>query len=387
MKILFYCQHVLGVGHFFRGLEICRALDRHQVVMAVGGPPLDHGDLGRVKLERLPELSMDAEFKTFRRSDPHTPLAEIRAKRKRILAGIFDELDPDVFIVELYPFGRKAFRFELDPLLEKARIKPSGTRLTVCSLRDILVEKKDQAAYEARVVETLNKYFDALLVHSDPVLIDLNRTFAGLDRLKIPLVYTGFVAAQPRPGAREDIRTSLGLKQEEKLIVAAAGGGAVGFELLAAASRALTLLPASPRHFLQIFSGPFMSDEDFEALRVSAGEGIRIERFTPDYTSWLAAADLSLSLAGYNTTMNILAAGVPALVLPFAQNREQRMRAEAMARLGALEILSPGDLDPDRLAGRITAGLEKTPARPGIDLDGAARTALWLENRMREKIR
>ncbi len=36
MKILVYCQHVLGVGHFFRTLEICRALAGHDVVLVSG---------------------------------------------------------------------------------------------------------------------------------------------------------------------------------------------------------------------------------------------------------------------------------------------------------------------------------------------------------------
>ena len=38
MKIVFYCQHVLGVGHFFRSLEICRALAGHEVILVTGGP-------------------------------------------------------------------------------------------------------------------------------------------------------------------------------------------------------------------------------------------------------------------------------------------------------------------------------------------------------------
>ena len=63
-----------------------------------------------------------------------------------------------------------------------------------------------------------------------------------------------------------------------------------------------------------------------------------------------AAADLSVSMGGYNTTMNILASGVPALVWPFGQNREQRLRAERLADLGALRVLEDEDLHPDRLA-------------------------------------
>ena len=41
MKIVIYCQHVLGIGHLFRSLEICRALSGHEVILITGGPQLD----------------------------------------------------------------------------------------------------------------------------------------------------------------------------------------------------------------------------------------------------------------------------------------------------------------------------------------------------------
>ncbi|MCU0555785.1 MAG: glycosyl transferase, partial [Desulfobacterales bacterium] len=110
-----------------------------------------------------------------------------------------------------------------------------------------------------------------------------------------------------------------------------------------------------------------------------AGAGCRIQRFTPDFVSYLAAADLSVSMAGYNTSMNILASRVPALVWPFPQNREQGLRAERLARRGALRVLAASDLQPDALAERMRQALDagRAPAS-GIDLDGAAATAAWL---------
>jgi predicted glycosyltransferase len=94
----------------------------------------------------------------------------------------------------------------------------------------------------------------------------------------------------------------------------------------------------------------------------------------------MAAADLSISMAGYNTCMNILATRVPALVWPFPQNREQKLRAEKLAALGWMQVLGDQDLDPVRLAGLIARQLSQ-PDRPwkSVDLNGAANTAAWLE--------
>jgi predicted glycosyltransferase len=107
---------------------------------------------------------------------------------------------------------------------------------------------------------------------------------------------------------------------------------------------------------------------------------VQVSRFSADFLSYLAAADLSVSMGGYNTTMNILASGVPALVWPFGQNREQRLRAERLADLGALRLLEDEDLRPDRLAAIMDRWIHR-PMRPAIkiNLDGAANTARWIE--------
>ena len=106
---------------------------------------------------------------------------------------------------------------------------------------------------------------------------------------------------------------------------------------------------------------------------------IRRITFTADFLSYLAAADLSVSMGGYNTTMNILATGVPALVWPFPQNREQRLRAGRLAREGILTVIEEEDLRPDRLAGlmgRMLATSNRTVGQ--FNLDGAVNTAKWI---------
>jgi len=79
-------------------------------------------------------------------------------------------------------------------------------------------------------------------------------------------------------------------------------------------------------------------------------------------------------------TMNLLAARVPALVWPFAQNREQRLRAARLEAMGALQLLRDADLEPSRLAALMDRLLER-PGRPetGLDLEGAQATARWID--------
>ena len=181
------------------------------------------------------------------------------------------------------------------------------------------------------------------------------------------------------------MRRRLQIGADEILIIASAGGGNVGAPLLEAVVQAFDRLQAKNRRYLKVFTGPYLDQDEFERLQRLAGQDVEIIRFSSDFLFYMAAADLSVSMGGYNTTMNILAAGVPALVWPFPQNREQRMRAERLDRMGILQVIADKDFDPGRLAGimaRVLSAGDRVSA--GIDLNGAANTAAWIERLQNE---
>jgi predicted glycosyltransferase len=168
--------------------------------------------------------------------------------------------------------------------------------------------------------------------------------------------------------------------------VASAGSGAVGAPLMEAALEAFKRYQSDDGGRLLLFSGPFMPEASYRNLVQSNGGCIRVTRFSDDFLAYLAAADLSISMAGYNTCMNILAAEVPALVWPFAQNREQRYRADRLASIGALQVLEDDDLQADRLAEHMRQAISRGyRLNQPVSLDGAAQTAQWLIQRFRNK--
>lgn len=380
MKVAVYCQYVLGIGHLFRAIEICKALYGHDVILITGGPRIEKTLAGHIREFRMPALQMDDAFKGLFSTDPHVTLERLKERRQALLLSFFKEETPDIFIVELYPFGRKAFRYELDPILEAIRTGGLPGCGVFCSVRDILVEKEDQERHELRAATTLNKYFDAVLVHADPNLVELGDTFFHIDDIAIPVIYTGYIAPQPRADARHSLRNRLGISRDDILVVASAGGGSVGKPLLQSVVRAFKLLEIKNTKHLKVFSGPFLDESSYKELQQVAGDGIVVEKFTPDFLSYLAAADLSVSMGGYNTSMNILAANVPALIWPFTENQEQRMRAESLAKKAAVRVLEDRDLWPHRLTGimeEMILQVDQDDVR--IDLDGAENTARWIE--------
>ena len=388
MKIIFYCQYVWGMGHLVRSLEFARALSDHDVTLVAGGQDVAVDLPAHVDFVRLPALYMDEMFTTLIPGDAARSVAQIKQARKELLFTLFDQKQPDVFIVELYPFGRSIFGFELEPLLEDIRTGKFGVVKTVCSLRDILVEKKDPVAYEQRVLQKLNRDFDALLIHADERLLRLNETFSSADNINIPVVYTGFITQQADPVNGRLLRQELGISSEQKLITASAGGGRSGYKLLASVLDACEMLRDRLNFRLEIFSGPFMEDQEFDRLAVRSAPGTRIQRYTRRFLDYLYAADLSISLAGYNTCMNLLVTRVPALVYPYARQREQPMRVAKMKNLLPMKILDEDDVHPDRFSGCIIdmLGEKRSLKTLPIDMNGAANSASFLSRWVNERI-
>jgi predicted glycosyltransferase len=377
------------MGHLVRSLEFARALSDHDVTLMVGGQEVDMDLPSHVRLLRLPVLTMDEKFTRLIPGTPGLSVDQIRHERKKTIYSLMEKHQPDLFIVELYPFGRSMFGFELEPLLADIREGRLGQVRAVCSLRDILVEKKDPCVYEERVIQKLNRHFDALLVHSDPEILRLEETFSRVADINIPVVYTGFITQQTDAANGRRLRRELALSSAQKLIVASAGGGRSGYRLLTSVIDACELLRDRLPIRLEVFAGPFLEKEKFKNLTARTSAGFRIRRYTKRFLDYLYAADLSVSLAGYNTCMNLLVTRVPALVYPYARQQEQPLRANKIKTLLPMKMLNSADIQPVPLSNHMDQLLHHPGIKdaPSVDLDGAAMAARFLGRWIDESIR
>lgn len=370
MRILVYCQHVLGIGHLIRTFEILKALDGHQVTLMLGGSQTEIPIPAHVTTFQLPPLMMDTSFSALLTVE-NRPVESVKAERVEKISSIFKQTRPDILLIELYPFGRNGFHFELEPLLQLARHDRSSC-LIASSVRDILVDRDNQVKFEQRAIDRLNRYFDLLLVHSDPDVIALDETFSRMGDVAIPVIYTGYINRSPNTDSPH-ATPETGPPGEIPLIVASAGGGSVGYALLEATVRAHSQLTTPCA--LHLYTGPYLDDTARTRLRSLAAGSAVIEKFCPDFPAELAGADLSISMGGYNTTMDVVTAGCPALIYPFEQNHEQRLRALRLGEHIPITLLDSNDLEATRLAGYMEHGLKQHAAKPNIRLNGAEETA------------
>lgn len=362
-SILITVTHLLGIGHLVRARQLARALAAagHEVTLASGGMP-DGKAAAVYRFVQLPPVRTEGtDFRNLLDEDGKAATSERLATRCEQLVTLARQLSPDIVVTEHFPFGRRQLAGEFLALIEAAKAARSGV-LVLASIRDVLVAplRPERLAETAERIATL---FDAVLVHGDPSVLPLEASWPVTPDIAVKLVYTGYLAEPPAlPGTPAE---------SSRTILVSGGGSAAALPLFNATLAAARLLPQRPFHLL---IGRGVSEADFTALRQSAPDNARVEWARPDFPALLAACSLSISQAGYNTVLDLLQAGRPALLVPFdaGNETEQALRAAALERAGLARVGNLGD-GPQALACAIAAGLvQGAPPAARVDLDGAA---------------
>ncbi|MBC06944.1 glycosyltransferase [Thalassospira sp.] len=374
--VMVYVQHLLGIGHVRRMALINQALrDRGiSVTVASGGVPDDGLDFAASNVIQLsPCKTSDTGFSGLVDPDGNAVGDDWKQARKKQLLEAFRETAPKLLLIEMFPFGRRAFRFELIPLFNAA--KEAGIPV-ICSVRDLLVRKKDIKKTEW-MRDTARKYLDAVLVHGDPQLFGFDRSFEFTDDISDLITYTGYVA----PTIDEALAVRGDAHRHGVLV--SAGGGAVGAELIRLAIAARPFSQKYNDATWDIVTGPHFPSDQFEELRSQLPDGVVLHRFLSDFRERMAGAAVSVSQAGYNTLMDVLATRTPAVIVPFAEGgeSEQTERAEVLSKEGVISLLDLDGLSAQSLAKQIDNA--RQPSGIKIALDGAEKTASIIADKIK----
>jgi predicted glycosyltransferase len=373
MNVLIVVTHLLGTGHLSRALTLARAFlaAGHDVSVASGGLPAPQLDTQNINLIQLPPLRSDGvNFTRLLNKAGTEACADYYAARRAQLGAALHHIRPDVLITELFPFGRRSLRDEFAHLLNDAKLMPK-TPLVLSSIRDILAPPSKPAKAQF-ADDMIAQFYDGVLVHSDPMITPLELSWPVNNATAAKLHYTGFVAP-PAPA-----RQTGALGADEVLI--SAGGGDVGTRLFETAKHAARM---DPTRTWRILVGGQTARERIGVLRMDAPKNLVVEAARPDFRSMLHNAAASVSMCGYNTALDVLQTGVPAVFVPFDAGGEveQALRAKALAKQDGIAILMDQDLSPDTLHSAVTHVLN-ADQRPHSDVgfDGANETVKIVEN-------
>jgi predicted glycosyltransferase len=381
VRLLIYTQDGLGLGHLRRASSIAEEflrVDPGGSVLTISDSPL--GSLLRDRPHhdylKLPSI-VKAGPGDWRPHSLPMNIGEVREMRSRLIVEATTAFRPDVVLVDHMPHGAMG---ELVPALE--RLRATSTHV-VLGVRDIIdaPEVVRQRWHSEGAFDALAAYYDRVLVYGSAEVFDLAAAYGWPADLARLVRYCGYVCTPGSADAAGRMRPRrLGPVGSDRMIVAMAGGGADAYALMSTLVDAVAeIREARPCSFV-IVTGPFMPEDERRNLKQRAeGLPVQLRTMVTDPLKYVAAADLVVAMAGYNTTMEVLRLGTPALLVPRrGPSSEQRMRARQFAERGWVSQLDPDDLSPGRLATAVIEALSAAAlARPvaGPDLGGIGRAA------------
>jgi predicted glycosyltransferase len=362
MKILIAVTHLLGIGHFARMRVLARGLaaNGHAVTLISGGRPQPHLNGDGFDLVQIPPVyCTGTDFSTLYEADGIVLSDATRNVRIAMILETLARVKPDIVITETFPFGRRALKSEFLALCERAdatRPRPA----IVSSIRDLLNPPSTPAKAE-EAESFVARFFDGILVHGDSALVPPQAGWPFGPYGARALHLTGYI---------DDNQTTLDRFQHHDAIVVSGGGSAASLPLYRAACDAARLLPEQKWHVL---IGHGVAQDAFDTLIANTPANIIIERARTDFRALLAGARLSVSQAGYNTIVDLLATRRPMVLVPFAagQEQEQTLRAGVLQEAGWAQIVSESELNGSSLAHAVANALALSPRSDAcIDLDG-----------------
>lgn len=377
MRLMVYSHDTFGLGNIRRMLAICKhvqaAIKDLSVLIVSGSPMLQsfrvEPGIDYIKLPCLKRTEWGELGVRFLDLDVN----EIVGLRRELILSTVMSYRPDVVFVDKKPDGLAG---ELEPSLRHIKCRLFNTRIHLL-LRDILDSPKvtvedwtDHGYYDI-----LRWYYDDILVLGDQKVFDVCEEYQFPRELRKKVHHCGYVRRELPRRSRLEIRKQLGVQETESLVLVTTGGGEDGYHVLTASLEATSNLAKRLPVKTLLVTGPELGASQSRAIHraARAQAGLQVIEFTDDLMSYMHAADVIVSMAGYNTICELLTLGKRCITVPRVRPvEEQKIRAERMAGFRAFRIVLPDQLKPELMESALEEELQLAqsgvPVNGGIDL-------------------
>jgi predicted glycosyltransferase len=384
-----YSHDTFGLGNIRRMLEICKYLLKSipelSILMVSGSPMLHSFRLPQgLDYVKLPCLNRGESGKISAKY-LNTKTDETVKLRSDIILATVMNFKPDLFLVDKKPNGIEG---ELTDTIKYLKYELPETKLLLL-LRDILdspevtIGEWEKNGY----YDMTELFYDKLLVVGMPEVFDLGQEYKFSEKLLEKVHFCGYIRKEPGLKRRNVVREELQIQANEKFVLVTPGGGQDGYHLIKNYLVGLGEIPVANKFRSLIICGPEMEESQKQELYQMAAQylDVHIREFTDDLMSCMDAADLVVSMGGYNTVTEILSLSKKAIVVPRVKPaKEQLIRAERLANLGLIKMIHPETLTPENLMETVVEQLSNSnshlPAAARLDLDALPRITYYLEN-------
>lgn len=355
-NILMYSHDTYGLGHIRRSMAIASHLrDKNTNVLILTGSPI----AGRfafpeqVDFVRIPGMikktNEDYQSLSIRIEQEHA-----LSIRTNIILATAQAFQPNLFIVDKEPHGLKR---EVLPTLEWLK-KESPQTTSILGLRDILDDNEViiQDWQEKNVYSSLQSLYDQIWVYGNQEIYDPISQYQIPPDTQNKVKFTGYI---PRKNLSDNtrcrIRKQFRILEDDIFVLITTGGGGDGMEMLDHYLDMHDYYPTSLPLKTIMITGPFMPKKQRREIQHRAKlHGIKAMPFHHKVEEMMKAADLVISMGGYNTICEILTHRTPALIIPREwPRREQLIRATCLKERGLLDFIPWTEVTPQLLRDKI----------------------------------
>lgn len=361
-NILMYSHDTYGLGHIRRTMAIANHLrdDNTNVLLLTGSPIAGRFSFpNQVDFVRIPGMikKTNDEYRALSIKIDDEQALKIRTD---IILATAKSFKPDLFVVDKEPLGLKR---EVLPTLEWLKESLPASR-AILGLRDILDEPKVivEDWKQRNIYSYLSELYSEIWVYGNQEIFDPVRLYKIPQSISNRVVFTGYIPRiKKHSRIRKKIRRQYRILPDDTFVLVTTGGGGDGFDVVDHFVAMHDYFPTSLPFKSLIITGPFMRKRDREKLKKRAKVyGIKTIPFHPRLEELIQAADLVISMGGYNTICEILTQQTPALIIPRETPRkEQLIRAQCLKKENLIDYIAWHDITPQLLREKIFLILDR----------------------------
>lgn len=383
--VVMYSHDGMGLGHLRRNTNIANAFTRDMPnanVLLLAGCPLGtiFPPSARVDLVKLPSILKNGT-NVWRPRTLVTTGDHLGALRANLIRQTVKLLKPRLFLADHMPAGVWG---DLLPTLKMIKASRSNRPKVVLGLRDIVDDPEVVRAAWRRdgIYDVIARYYDEILIYGSSGVFETVPRY-GLDNgYPGGLHYCGYLCSEQSYEPREQVRGRLGIS-DQNLVVITAGGGYDAYPMMGACLDAVRVMAAEMPLKAVLITGPLMPEDHRMALKQrSVGLPVQVLESVPDSLSYLNAADLVVSMAGYNTVIEAIRLRKRTLLVPRqGPSAEQRTRAKMLGDMGLVRTVPLAEASPEHLAQAMRRYLAcETEPSGALRLDGLTQTVAKLKH-------
>ncbi len=346
MKILITTCGV-GIGHSSRDLALADFLEKngHTVEFASYGSGLKYLKEYDYKTYTLPKMNFEGENGNINveesiKQSKDIPFTFIKSMYKE--SRIIKKSKPDIVICDSHYSMPITAKFLHVPCYVITNDLTFGFSKNT-HMKSIQYFEKSIRRFIIEITKSCKK----IMIPDVPGVIEIPEEIKHKTEYIGPLLHYNVDEIK----SKEELRHKHKVTDDEKIIVVTIGGSEFGKVLVSDICQISEDIQADK---IIIFTGLEVDSREFKNFNE---EKVILKQFTHELVEWMKLSDLTITLAGHTTSMELLSIRQPNIMLPIKNHVEQERNAQRMSHYGITKkcIIN----DSEKLLNTINTTLQK----------------------------